>query len=155
MKKLSPEVSFNYHFLDDMFNEQYRQEEAVGTQIFLFTVFGIFVACMGLFGLIFLVTQNKAKEIGIRKVLGASTFNILHSISREFVVLMIITNIAAWPISYFIINKWLQNFAYRTGVNLFIFILSGVLLFMIAGLTISLQTFYASRKNPVDCLRYE
>jgi putative ABC transport system permease protein len=155
MSKLAPETSFNYRFLDDLFNEQYRQEEAVGTQILSFTLFGIFVACLGPFGLVFLVTQNKAKEIGIRKVLGASPFNILLAISKEFVVLMIITNIVAWPISYFVIHKWLQNFAYRTEMNLFVFVLSGLLLFVIAGLTISFQTIQASRKNPVDCLRYE
>ena len=155
VSQLAPETNFSYTFLDRLFNEQYRQEEAVGTQILLFTIFGIFVACLGLFGLVFLVTQNKAKEIGIRKVLGASSFNILHTISKEFVVLMIITNIVAWPVSYFIIRKWLQNFAYRTGVSLMIFVLSGLLLFMIAGITISFQTIHASRKNPVDCLRYE
>jgi putative ABC transport system permease protein len=87
--------------------------------------------------------------------LGASSFNILHTISKEFVVLMIITNIVAWPISYFVIHKWLQNFAYRTEMNLFVFVLSGLLLFVIAGITISFQTIHASRKNPVDCLRYE
>jgi putative ABC transport system permease protein len=138
-----------------LFNEQYQQEEAVSTQILLFTIFGIFVACLGLFGLILLITQNRAKEIGIRKILGASTLKILHAVSKEFVILMIITNIVAWPVSYLIIQKWLQSFAYRTAVSPMIFILSGLLLFVIAGTTIGLQTIHAARKNPVDCLRYE
>jgi putative ABC transport system permease protein len=155
MDQMAPETNFNYTFLDQLFNKQYQQEESIGTQILLFTIFGIFVACLGLFGLVLLITQNKAKEIGIRKVLGASSFKILQTISKEFVVLMIITNIIAWPVSYFIINKWLQNFAYRTDISLFIFILSGLLLFIIAGITISFQTIHASRRNPVECLRYE
>ena len=152
---LAPETNFSYSFLGSLFNEQYRQEEGVSIQILLFTIFGIFVACLGLFGLVFLITQNRAKEIGIRKVLGASSVHILHTISKEFLLLMILTNILAWPVSYFIIHKWLQNFAYRTDINLVLFILSGLLLIMIAGTTISLQAFHASRKNPVDCLRYE
>ena len=155
MSRLAPDTNFDYFFLDSLFNEQYQQEEAVSTQILLFTIFGIFIASLGLFGLVFLVTQNRAKEIGIRKVMGASSINILNTISKEFVRLIIITNIYAWPVSYFIIHKWLQNFAYRTNISLLIFILSGFLLFVIAGITISLQTIHASRKNPVDCLRYE
>jgi putative ABC transport system permease protein len=155
MSQLAPETNFSYSFLERLFNDQYREEEAIGTQILLFTIFGIFVACLGLFGLVFLITQNKSKEIGIRKVLGASSFNILHTISKEFVMMMIVTNIIAWPVSYFVIHKWLQNFAYRTGISLFVFVFSGLLLFVIAGITISLQTIHASRQDPVDCLRYE
>ena len=155
MKELAPETNFRYSFLDDLFNEQYKQEETVSLLVLFFTLFGIFIACLGLFGLVLLITQNRTKEIGIRKVLGASSLNIINNISREFVILFILTNIFAWPVSYLIINKWLENFVNRTDISLFIFILAGLSLLLIAGFTICLQTIKASKKNPVDSLRYE
>jgi putative ABC transport system permease protein len=115
----------------------------------------IFISCLGLFGLAFYLTEQRTKEIGIRKVLGASVPKIVTMLSKEFTKWVLIANIIAWPVAYYFMDKWLQNFAYRTGLKIGTFLLSGTLAFMIALLTVSYQTIKAASANPVDSLRYE
>lgn len=101
------------------------------------------------------MAQQKTKEIGIRKVLGASIMNIVTNLSKEFILLICIANAIAWPLAYYFMNKWLQNFAYRMDLSVWTFILSGLAAFCIALLTVSYQSIKAARANPVDSLRYE
>jgi len=113
------------------------------------------IACLGLFGLASYSTEQRTKEIGIRKVLGASVSNVVIFLSKEFIVLVLIANIIAWPVAYFTMNKWLQGFAYRTDIGLFTFFLSAFFAVSIALVTVGYQTIKAARANPVESLRYE
>lgn len=119
------------------------------------SLLAIFIACLGLFGLISFTTEQRGKEIGIRKVLGASVPNIVMLLSKEFLKLIIIANVVAWPITYFVMNKWLQNFVYRTGMNVFIFLTSAVVALVIATITVFSQSVKAAHSNPVEILRHE
>jgi putative ABC transport system permease protein len=120
-----------------------------------FAVLTVFVACLGLFGLASFTTEQRTKEIGIRKVLGASVSNIILLLSKDFLKLVVIANIIAWPIAFYFVNSWLQNFAYRTSVNWLFFLLTGVLSLIIALFTVSIQSANSARANPVESLRYE
>jgi putative ABC transport system permease protein len=113
------------------------------------------LACLGLFGLATLSAANRTKEIGIRKVLGASVSGIVELLARDFVKLVLVANVIAWPIAYFALNRWLQNFAYRIDLSWWLFLLSGGLAVLIALLTVSTQAIRAALANPVDSLRYE
>lgn len=113
------------------------------------------VACLGLFGLASFSVEQRTKEIGIRKVLGASITNVLRLISKEFMVLVLLANVIAWPVAYFVMNKWLGEFAYRVQISLFIFLLSGGLALTIALLTVSWLSIKAATANPIESLRYE
>jgi putative ABC transport system permease protein len=115
----------------------------------------IFIAALGLFGLALFMVEQRTKEIGIRKVLGASAGSIFVLVSKEFASLVLIANIVAWPTAYFLMRKWLQNFAYRVNMEPWIFMLSGVLALLIALLTISYQAVKAAMADPVNSLRYE
>ncbi len=153
--EIQPGYPFEYHFLDDTFQTLYEQEEAWGTAIGFFSMLAIFIACLGLFGLAAFSTQRRIKEIGIRKTLGATVPNIVLMLSREFALLVLIANILAWPIAYWGINSWLQNFAYQIDIDFKIFLLSGIITFFIALLTITYQTLKAAFSNPVKALRHE
>ena len=120
-----------------------------------FAILAIFIACLGLFGLTAFAAEQRTKEIGIRKVLGASDSKIFLLLSKEFVRWVLLANLIAWPISYFAMNKWLQNFAYRTHTGVVSFLLSGGTALLIAYLTVSYQSIKSARANPVDSLRYE
>jgi putative ABC transport system permease protein len=154
-KKFSLGQPFEYSFLDEDFDNLYRGEKKTGQILFLFASLSIFVACLGIFGLASFFTEQRTKEIGIRKVLGASGSGIVLLLSKEFTKWIFVTNIFAWPIAYFAMNKWLQNFAYRTNIGPWIFVLSGLLVFVIALVTVSYQSIKAALSNPVDSLRYE
>ena len=127
----------------------------------MFTIFGSFsilaiiIACLGLFGLISFATEQRTKEIGIRKVLGASVQGIVGLLITKFIKWVLMADIIAWPLAYFFMNNWLKNFAYRTDMSIWIFIISGLTALAIALLTISYQTIKAATSNPVDSLRYE
>jgi putative ABC transport system permease protein len=121
----------------------------------IFSILSIFVACLGLFGLAAFTAEERTKEIGVRKVLGASSTNILFLLSKEFAKWVLVANVIAWPVAYFVMNKWLQNFAYQTGVGLWPFILSAILALLIALFTVSYQSIKAAITDPVECLRYE
>ena len=146
---------FDYFFLDDDYDKLYRAEEQIGTLFGLFSILAIFVASLGLFGLASFTAQRRIKEIGIRKVLGASVSNLVLMLSKEFAILVGIANLIAWPIAYYAMNRWLQDFAYRIDLEIWAFVLSGFLALFIALTTVSYQAWKVARTNPVDALRYE
>ena len=154
-QELVPDRPFEYYFLDNDFDSLYRAEERVGEIFEYFAVLSIFISCLGLFGLVSFSAERRTKEIGIRKVLGASVPNIILLISREFVKLVLIANMIAWPAAFFVMRRWLQNFAYRTDFGVWMFFLSAVLALGIALMTVSYQSIRAALANPVDALRYE
>jgi len=155
MKKFSPNYPFEYRFFDEIFNEVYKSEQKMSNIFRLFSFITIFIACLGLFGLASFAAEKRTKEIGIRKVLGASVSGIIMLLSREFTKWVIVSNVIAWPIAFYTMNKWLQNFAYRTNLGIYIFILSGFIALVIAILTVSYQAFRSATVNPVDALKYE
>jgi len=146
---------FEYHFFDDVFDSAYRQDKLTEQMVQTFAGIAIFIACLGLFGLASFTAQQNTKEIGIRKVLGASVSGIIILLTKEFIKWVLIANVIALPIAYYIMNKWLQNFAYRVGLNWWLFVLAGGLALIIALLAVSYQTIKAATANPVDSLRYE
>lgn len=154
-KEIDPFRPFEYSFLDETFDSQYRSDERLSKIFASFTVFAIFIACLGLFGLASFMSEQRTKEIGIRKVLGASVPGIVVLLSKNFLKLVIIANIIAWPISYFVMKNWLENFAYRIDIGLWLFMLTGALSLCIALLTVSYQSIKASLSNPVNAIKYE
>ena len=154
-EKIYPTDPFDYHFLDEDYDRLYRADERMGTLLNYFSVLAIFVACLGLFGLASFTTEQRTKEIGIRKVLGASTAGIVILLCTDFLKLVLIANIISWPIAYFFVNNWLQDFAYRIGINWLIFLVATVLSLFIALFTVSFKTTQAAMANPVRSLRYE
>ena len=155
MEKFSPYYPFEYRFFDDLFNMVYLAEQKMGRMFGVFALIAIFIACMGVFGLSAFLAEQKRKEIGIRKVLGASVSKIVYLLSRDLMWLVLFANIIGWPVAYYAMKRWLQNFAYRTDIHLGIFLLSTALIFLISFLTLSYQAIKAARANPVDSLRYE
>jgi putative ABC transport system permease protein len=154
-KELFPGKPFEYYYLDERIEMQYRTEEQTGEIFSTFTLIGIFLACLGLYGLAAFTAEQRTKEIGIRKVLGASVPGVVSLLSREFAKWVLIANIIAWPVGYFFMNKWLENFAYRIDMGIGIFILSGLSALVISLLTVGFQTLKTATANPVDSLRYE
>jgi putative ABC transport system permease protein len=154
-KKYAGDFEFDYRFLDESLDTLYRGEQRVGRIINVFTILSIFISCLGLFGLASFMSLRRTKEIGIRKVLGASISGVVLLLTKEFSKWVIIANLIAWPLSYFALNRWLQEFPYRTDIKIWIFIGSGLLTFMIAILTVSYQSLRTALSNPADSLRYE
>ena len=154
-KDTFPGDLFEFSFLDDRINQLYESEKKVANVFTIFSCFSLFVACLGLFGLAAFTTAERTKEIGIRKVLGASTGNLLLLLSKEFIICVVIANIITWPVAWYIMNKWLQNFAYKANIGWSIFLLSGIIALVIALLTFSFQAIKAANTNPVNSLRYE
>ena len=146
---------FEYFFLDDHFNEQYKAEMQFGKVFGLFAGLAIFIACLGLFGLASYMTKYRTKEIGIRKVLGATVSNIWLLLSRDFSSLVIIATVLAVPVSWYIIDLWLQDFASRISISWWLFVLPAALLMIIALFSVSFQTTRSALSNPVDALRDE
>lgn len=153
--KFFPQNPFEYFFLDADFDRQYRSDEQAGHIVMLFTGFAIFIACLGLFGLASFMAEKRTKEIGIRKVLGSSVARILLLLTKEFSKWILAANIIAWPVAYFILDKWLNNFAIHTRVQILTMALAGAIALSIALATVSYQTFKAATADPVECLRYE
>jgi putative ABC transport system permease protein len=154
-KELESQYPFNYSFLDDTFDRFYRTDQRLGEIFLAFTLITIFIACLGLFGLASFSTEQRTKEIGIRKVLGAGVSRIVLLLSRDFIRWVIIANAIAWPIAYIAMHRWLSNFAYRIDLSLWLFIISGFLALIISLVTVSFRTFKAASINPADSLRYE
>jgi putative ABC transport system permease protein len=146
---------FEYSFLDDNFNQMYSSERKLGQMLVSFSGLAVFIACLGIFGLASFTAERRTKEIGIRKVLGASVPRIIFLLSEGFLKWVIIANLISWPVAYYAMHKWLQRFAYRIDLGIGIFILSGVAALCIALLTVSYQSIKAALANPVDSLRYE
>ena len=154
-KKINPGIPIEMHFFDEVYNRIYRNEQTMGKLFTYFAFMTIFISCLGLFGLTSFMVERRVKEIGIRKTLGATVSNITGLISKDFLILVAVSNLIAWPIVYFAMNKWLQNFAYKTSLSIWIFLLSSLAALVIALLTVSYQSIKAARANPVDSLRYE
>ena len=153
--KIDPENPLEYTFLNDRFQEFYQADAQRG-QIFLtFSMIVVFIACMGLFALVSYSVESRTKEIGIRKVLGASVQNIVGMVSKEFLWLILIACVLAIPAAYFFTQKWLQDFAYRIDVGAGVFIVAGLITILIASITISLRSVKAATVNPVKSLRSE
>lgn len=155
IKKFSPKYPFEYHFFDDIFNMAYIEEQKMERIFGIFALIGIFIASMGVFGLSAFIADQKRKEIGVRKVLGAPVSKIIYLLSRDLIKLVLLANIIGWPVAYYAMNQWLQNFAYRTNINIGTFLLSAVLTLLVSLGTLSFQTIKAATSNPVDSLRYE
>ncbi len=153
--QLSAVFPFEYTFLDEDFDKLYRSDEKVGHIVGIFSLLAIVVACFGLFGLASFAAEQRTKEIGIRKVLGSSVSGIILLLSREFTKWVLVANILAWPVAYLVMNKWLQNFAYKMPLSPGVFILSGFLAFFIALATVSYQSIKAAVSDPIESLRYE
>ena len=154
-KKYSPDFPFEYNFLDESLASQYKSEERFEKAFISFSLLAIIISCLGLFGLISFTTEQKTKEIGIRKVLGASITSITALLSKQFIVLVLMSIVIACPLAYYITNKWLQNFAYKINITWWMFVLSGGIALIIAFATISFQAIKAATANPVESLRYE
>jgi putative ABC transport system permease protein len=153
--RVSPNAPFEFYFLDEDVENQYRAEMRWGKIVGYASALAILIACLGLFGLATLTAAKRIKEIGIRKVLGASVAGLAGLLSKDFVKLVLLANLLAWPIAWYAMNKWLQNFAYRTDINWWVFALAGGLALFIALLTVSTQAIKAALANPVESLRYE
>jgi putative ABC transport system permease protein len=154
-KAMAPGQAFNFVFLDDSFDAMYRTEQQVGQVFISFAFLAILLACLGLFGLAAYTTEQRTKEIGIRKVLGASVLNIIFLLSSNFIRLVLIGFVIAVPIAWYAMNTWLQDFAYKVEIGWWIFLASGASAFLIAFITIAYQAIKASFTNPIDTLRYE
>jgi putative ABC transport system permease protein len=142
-------------FLDDRVNGLYQNDVRAGRIVTLFSILSIFVSCLGLFGLAAYVTEQRTKEIGVRKVLGARLGNILWLLTSQFVKWVVVANLVAWPVGYWLMGRWLQGFAFRTSLTAAIFLTSGLAALAIAALTVGLQVVRAAAANPAESLRYE
>ena len=154
-KQVAPGQPFSYAFLEDSFDQMYRAEQRIGTIALTFAVLAILIACLGLFGLAAFMAEQRTKEIGVRKVLGASVISIASLLSRDFLKLVLIAIVIASPIAWYGMNRWLQDFAYRIDISWWVFALAGLLAVGIALLTVSFQSIKAALMNPVKSLRSE
>ncbi|NIO48446.1 MAG: FtsX-like permease family protein [Candidatus Aminicenantes bacterium] len=154
-KKFFPGNIFEYFFLNEEFDRQYQSEEQMARMFNIFVTLGMFITCLGILGLISYSAEQRTKEIGIRKVLGASGGHILILLQKEYIRCVLMANVIAWPAAYFAIHFWLQNFAYRVNLGMGQFLTAAVLTVLLTLLTISYQSIKAATANPVDSLRYE
>ncbi len=154
-KKYNPDLPFNYTFIDEDYARKFDAEQRIGDLATFFTLLTIFISCLGLFGLASFVAEQRRKEIGIRKVLGASTYSLWQMLSKEFALLVIISCFIAIPLAWFYLNSWLQQYNYRTSISAWVFIASGLGALMITLLTVSFQSIKAAIVNPVKSLRTE
>ena len=155
MSTFVPNFIFRYSFLDAEFNSQYQNEERIRKILEYFTFLAVFVSCLGLFGLASFSAERRTKEIGVRKVLGASVSAIIFLLVKDIVRWVLLANAVAWPVAYFSMYRWLQRFAYRTNLEIWMFLFSAILALGIALLTVSYQSVKVAVSNPVDTLRYE
>jgi len=150
-----PEANFRAMYLDDLFNFQFRQDQAFATFIAVFSIIAIIISCLGLLGLSSYMTEQRTKEIGIRKVLGSSIMQIVKLLSIDFTRWVVLANLIAWPLTWYAMKLWLNEFVYQMNINMWIFLTSGLIVITIALLTIGAQTFRAANANPVRALKYE
>ncbi len=155
VKEFQPDYDFTYAFFDDQIKAMYKSDYKLQSVFTIFSIFTILISCLGLFGLVSFTTETRQKEIGIRKVLGASSFQIGAKILREMMILIVIASIIAAPLAYFGAEKWLEDFAYKTDIGFGVFILSGLLVYALSIGAMILQVRRASTRNPVDTLKYE
>jgi putative ABC transport system permease protein len=152
---LSPNSAFDYFFLDESLRSEYKGEEKLREIFVYFSLLAIFIACLGLFGMVSFSAEKRTKEIGIRKVLGAPVVGMCTMLSKQFVKLVLVASLISWPIGYFALHKWLQHFPYHIDLKVWTFLFSTTLAFLVALLTVSFQSLKAARANPVDSLKYE
>jgi putative ABC transport system permease protein len=152
---MSPDSPFEYFFYDNFYDQLYRKESMFGNIIFIFSAIAILIACMGLFSLAAFFSQKRTKEIGLRKVNGATIAEIMTMLNTKFIKWVILAFLLATPIAWYAMYKWLQTFAYKTELNWWIFCLAGIIALVIALLTVSWQSWRAATRNPVDALRCE
>jgi len=155
LKDLFPHYTFEYEFLDARIENLYRTEQRMEKILTLSTIIAIFISCLGLLGLASFTAEQRTKEIGIRKVLGSTVAGVVFLLSKEFIKWVFLANLIAWPVAYFAVHSWLENFAFRTRIGWEIFLLSGCLALVISLLTVCYQSVKAALANPVDSLRYE
>ena len=154
-KELYPNQSFDYYFLDDSLAILYESEGRLSKIFSSFTLFAIFIACLGLFGMASFTAEQRTKEIGIRKVLGASVSGVVVLLAKDFLKLVLFANILAWPLAYFAMKKWTQGFAYQAGIGVEMFVITGALAALIALLTVSFQSIKAALSHPINAIKYE
>ncbi len=154
-KKHNPEYPFEYQFVDQEYAQKFNDEKRTGQLVSLFTLLTIFISCLGLFGLASYMAENRIKEIGVRKVLGASVTSITTLLSKDFLKLVLIAIILAVPVSWYFMNNWLEDFAYRINISWWIFILAGIFALFLALVTVSYQAIKAALQNPIKSLRTE
>jgi predicted permease len=154
-KKHNPSSPFEYSFVDQEYGRKFANEEKIGNLATVFAVLAIFISCLGLFGLASFVAEQRVKEIGVRKVLGASVFSIWRLLSSDFVILVLVSLFVAVPVTYYSLDKWLQNYTYRTEISWWIFALAGIAALLLTLLTVSIQAIKAALNNPVKSLRTE
>ena len=152
-RKAMPDASYEYGFLDELNAREYAQEQRWQQIVGFTTGASLFICCLGLFGLMHLAAQQRIKEIGIRKVLGASISQIVVMLSREFLKLVLVAFVIATPIAWYAMSRWLQDFAYRIDLDWWIFALAGIVALLIAMITVSFQSIKAALANPVKSLR--
>jgi putative ABC transport system permease protein len=150
-----PSWPFEYSFLDEHFNELYKSDQQMEAVVSIMALLAIFISCMGLFGLAAITTERKIKEIGIRKVLGASVFQIMTGLSKNFAIMILIAFVIFSPFTYFFMNGWLDSFAYSIDINPLVFFVGGLLAMVIAILTISYHTLRSATANPIKALKVE
>ncbi|MFC1898569.1 ABC transporter permease [Candidatus Cloacimonadota bacterium] len=153
--EICPAFPYSFRFLDETFQSTYTAEIKAGLQFRVFAGLGIFIACLGLFGLASFLTEQKKLEIGVRKVMGSTSGGIIWQLSKQFVRWVVVANIIAWPLAWFLMKNWLEGFVYRTSANPLIFIFAGLISMAIALITISLKTWKAANANPAKILKYE
>ena len=153
--KIDPNEPFEYHFMDEVFDAAYRTEQRMSSMLLYFAILAIVIACMGLFGLALFNTEQRTREIGVRKVFGSSVSGVIFLISGKFSRWVLLANILAWPVAYLIVRKYMQMYAYKINLPVWIFFLTAAGVYLIAILTISLQSYRAGVSNPGDALRYE
>jgi len=154
-RSIVPSAVFDYKFVDEEYAKKFSQEQRIGTLASFFAILAIFISCLGLFGLASYVAEQRTKEIGVRKVIGASIFNIWNLLSKEFIVLVIISLVIASPIAYYFMNEWIQKYTYHTAISWWIFITAGAGALLITLITVSFQAIKAAIANPVKSLRTE
>jgi len=153
--KIIPDRPFEYFFLDEDFGNQYLAEQKFGSLFMSFAILAIVISCLGLFALATFTLQRKVKEIAIRKVMGSSVVNIIKLFSWGFLKLVIIANLLAWPVAWFIMSEWVNDFAYKTEISWWLFLIAGSVAVLIAFMTVAYQSLKAAMTNPVDSLRDE
>jgi putative ABC transport system permease protein len=154
-KNLAPGLPFSYRFMSESFNEMYRSEQRAGSIAIVFAILAVLIACLGLFGLITFMAEQRTKEIGVRKVLGASVPNLVTLLSKDFLLLVLISCVFAFPLAWWAMHNWLQDFAYRINIDWWVFVAAGCMAIAIAIITVSFRAFKAAIANPVKSLRTE
>ncbi len=154
-ERFAPEYPFEYSFFDEVFDRAYRVEQRLGTMFGALAGLAVFIACLGLVGLASFTAEQKTKEVGIRKVLGASAAGIMALFSKEFIKWVVLANLLAWPVGYLAMRTWLQQFAYRTSLTIPMFLGAGLSALLLAAVVVGVQTYRAANANPADSIRYE